>query len=196
MNRGSCRGLITASLAAVSLLATGSCASGRSAGTASEVPSTPSRATDSVAFEGHGISFDYPAEWDEQRPLGPERTAWTVTVGPRGTYGYVSLFAYEFPGELAADALERFASNVFRFVELETSKDERVGGVTKIALDGEAAIEQRFWRPPMGTFEGADIRAIVVRHGSLFMAIECFAPVGGDVGAGCDEVIESFAFTE
>lgn len=179
------RFMMTAAAVLVGALA--GCSSGADRGT--DPPS------DTTRYASHGVTFDYPASWENQGSFFDEdQTLWQFAKGPHGeANGYVEVLAFGTRRELTATEVQRFGDWFFEFTQNDAMKDRPEGAVEQTIVADVPALQMRWSRP-----DGAAKRAVVFANGDIVYSIDCYISPrdAGHVAEACGIVIESFTFSD
>jgi uncharacterized RDD family membrane protein YckC len=155
---------------------------------------------DTKTYRGHGISFDYPAAWDEVHlqsttSAGGAESLWTVAVGAgAGPYDLITVRADRMDDPVTAESLPAAAEEL---AQLMGNKYKQLGGAVRsgpeeVTVGGKPGARFEDTR----TVEGILLEAtdVFVFDGTTEYQLECqhTRQKAVEVGQACDQVLRSF----
>jgi uncharacterized Zn-binding protein involved in type VI secretion len=159
-----------------------------------------STTADTKTYLGHGVSFDYPATWDEihlqsTASAGGAERVWTVAVGAgAGPYDLISVRAYRMDDPVTAESLPAAVEGL---AQLFRNKSEQAGGAVRSGPEGVTVGGK-----PGARFEGTmnvegiplEATEVFVFDGTTEYQLECqhTRQKAVEVGQACDQVLRSF----
>lgn len=204
------RSLRTSVLAAAAILILSACSASvnigegdtGATGTTGTTGSTDTGTTGGNTYEGNGVSFSYPEDWQELESTGVQASTggelWTVLVGPGPGADTVILTGYPLQQEVNESNVADVEAEI---VSTLTSLSQQAGG----AFDGELTEAEMGGLPGFEgslTANGPDGQAVtstvvLVFDGSIEYFLNCqYEPDGeAEVQAACEQVRSSFQVT-
>ena len=157
---------------------------------------------DTVAYEDNGVTFQYPAEWDEF-PAEPAATSagsnelWSATVGPDRT-NLLNITAYRLNIAITDDNADSIEAELDRVIGgvVEQAGGQITAGPTKEDIAGYPAYTYT-WEDVEVDGDPKDSSAYFVFVGDIEYFFNCqySGNAADDVQAGCEQILRSFEVT-
>jgi uncharacterized RDD family membrane protein YckC len=158
--------------------------------------------TAAQTYHGHGVSFDYPAEWEEgtrgtAAEVGTAEEIWEVAFGLDST-SYVSVTAYRMNMPVTAENLDATTAQLDEGVR---ELFEQLGGTVEaapeeITVAGMPGLQFR----GTGTLEGTPFEStlVFIFDGTTEYNLNCQATPGWaeDIERGCEQIMRTFTVDE